>query len=199
MICPDYLSEGLEWVFRRIQRERMQGLPILNPALQVKAVGFRQWQDHCLGVLITPWFMNLMLLPSEGDGWPELQIGDKQLHQLPSGPYEFILGEEPGVGRYQMCSLFSPVFEFADQATAEATAGAVMDALMEPENRDTVSTREREIERHWRGEPEREGSEAKDQPTAAGDEETATLGERLQQPLSRRDLLRGRLGREPEA
>ncbi|MEJ2395834.1 MAG: [NiFe]-hydrogenase assembly chaperone HybE [Candidatus Thiodiazotropha sp.] len=199
MICPEYLTQGLEQVFSRIERERMQGLPILNKALQVRAVGFREWQGHCLGVLITPWFMNLMLLPCEGDDWQNLRIGDKQLHQLPSGPYEFILGEETGVGRYQMCSLFSPVFEFADQVTAEATAEAAMAALMEAENRDTISTHEREIERRWRGDEEGEGEESEATAEALESEESMTIGERLEQPLSRRDLLRGKLAREPQA
>ena len=191
MICPEYLTEGLEVHFRRIERERMQGLPLLNAALQVKAVGFREWQGRCLGVLITPWFMNLMLLPAEGDDWEDLQIGDKQLHQLPSGPYEFILGEEQGIGRYQMCSLFSPVFEFADQATAVATAEAVMRGLMDEENRDTLSTREAEISRRWYGEPAAESE-------AAVADDAMGLSERLAQPISRRDLLRGRPVRDIE-
>lgn len=199
MICPDYLTEGLERVFRHIETERMQGLPILNPALQVRAIGFQEWQGHCLGILITPWFMNLMLLPSEGDDWLELRIGDKQLHQLPSGPYEFILGEEPGVGRYQMCSLFSPVFEFADQETAEATAVAAMTALMDAENRDTISTHEREVARRWRGEPE-DGRDGEAERADASDEPSSpTLDERLDQPLSRRELLRGRLSRDRQS
>jgi [NiFe] hydrogenase assembly HybE family chaperone len=196
VICPDYLCEGLEQVFRRIETERMQGLPILNPALRVKAVGFRHWQGYCLGVLITPWFMNLMLLPNEGDDWLDLRIGDKQLQRLPSGPYEFIVGEESGVGRYQMCSLFSPVFEFADQETAEATAEAAMRALMEEQNRDTVSTHEREIERRWRGEPE-SGSDVVSE--ADAERESQSIGERFEQPLSRRELLRGRLARERQS
>ncbi|MEW8506397.1 MAG: [NiFe]-hydrogenase assembly chaperone HybE [Candidatus Thiodiazotropha sp.] len=184
MICPDYLIEGLERQFRHIQQQRMQGLPLLNPKLEVEAVGFQAWNGCRLGVLITPWFMNLMLLPSEGDSWKALRLGDKTLYQMPSGPYEFILGEEEGIGRYQMCSLFSPVFEFVDQETAVATAEAVMDALMCPQHRDDVSMRESEIKRRWEGESE----------TEAGDAEVrAPLEQRLQQPLSRRDLLRGKL------
>ncbi|MEW8467649.1 MAG: [NiFe]-hydrogenase assembly chaperone HybE [Candidatus Thiodiazotropha sp.] len=190
MICPDYLIEGLERQFRQIQQQRMQGLPLLNPKLRVEAVGFREWNGYCLGVLITPWFMNLMLLPPEGDSWKESRIGDKVLHQMPSGPYEFILGEEEGVGRYQMCSLFSPVFEFADQETAVATAEAVMDALMSPEHRDAVSTCESEIERRWAGGSESEADDGEGHPL---DETRAPLRQRLQQPLSRRDLLRGKL------
>ena len=36
---------------------------MLNPALSVEAVGFRPWDEHWLGVLVTPWFMNLWLMP----------------------------------------------------------------------------------------------------------------------------------------
>jgi [NiFe] hydrogenase assembly HybE family chaperone len=196
MICPDYLTEGLERLYRRIGQERMQGLPLLNPALRVKAIGFRQWQGRCLGVLVTPWFMNLMLLPSEGDEWRHLQIGEKQLHQLPSGPYEFIVGEEADIGRYQMCSLFSPMFEFADQETAEAAARAAMEALMDERNRDTIATHEREIGRRWRGE-----AEPTDSSQASADRPSAemALSERLEQPLSRRALLRGRFPSERES
>ncbi|MCU7920822.1 MAG: [NiFe]-hydrogenase assembly chaperone HybE [Candidatus Thiodiazotropha sp. (ex Epidulcina cf. delphinae)] len=196
MICPDYLIEGLEQQFRHIERERMQGLPLRNPALQVEAVGFCDWNCFCLGVLITPWFMNLMLLSDEGDAWRDLQIGDKQLHQLPSGPYEFILGEEEGIGRYQMCSLFSPVFEFADQATAVATAEAVMHALMSEENRDTLSTREGEISRRWLREPGEESTNRQDR--LGCDDQAPGLRQRLQQPLSRRDLLRGQFQRDAD-
>lgn len=190
MICPEYLIEGLEVQFRRIENERMRDLPLLNPALHVQAVGFQQWNGFCLGVLITPWFMNLMLLPPEGDSWQGSSIGDKQLHQLPSGPYEFILGEEEGIGRYQMCSLFSPVFEFADQATAVATAEAAMDALMRAEHRDTVSTRESEIRQRWQGDADERAGERE----SREDEPRPVLRKPHQQPVSRRDLLRGEFG-----
>jgi [NiFe] hydrogenase assembly HybE family chaperone len=196
MICPDYLCEGLESVFRRIQRERMQGLPILNPELRVKAVGFRVWQGRCLGVLITPWFMNLMLLPSEGDDWQKLQVGDKRIHRLPAGPYEFILGEELEIGRYQVCSLFSPVFEFSDQETAEATAEAAMQALMKAENRAGLSTHTGEIEHDCRGESDGKGDSASEEREAAGEVTPTSLDNRLDRPLSRRDLLWGLLNRE---
>ncbi|PVV06317.1 MAG: hypothetical protein B6D77_16105 [gamma proteobacterium symbiont of Ctena orbiculata] len=195
MICPDYLIQGLECQFRHIQQERMQGLPLLNPALHVEAVGFCKWNEYCLGVLITPWFMNLMLLPPEGDSWETMGVGDKQLHHMPSGPYEFILGEEEGIGRYQMCSLFSPVFEFADQATAVATAEAVMDALMCAEHRDGVSTRESEIERLWKGES---GEQAVDEEVDLEEQERPALSQRLEQPLSRRELLRGKLNQSQD-
>ncbi|MES9853961.1 MAG: [NiFe]-hydrogenase assembly chaperone HybE [Candidatus Thiodiazotropha sp. L084R] len=186
MICPAYLIEGLEQQFREIESHRMQGLPLLNPALQVKAVGFCEWNNHCLGVLITPWFMNLMLIPHEGDSWKDRQLGEKELHHLPSGPYEFILGEEEGIGRYQMCSLFSPVFEFADQETAVETAEQVMLGLMDEKNHDGISTRESEITRRWQGETEEEAETNTDN---ASEDQSPGISKRLQQPLTRRELL----------
>ena len=187
MICPQYLTRGLEQVFERVERERMQGIPVLNPALRVQCVGFETWGDHCLGVLITPWFMSLVLLPSEGDNWVELSIGDRIEHAFPSGVYEFILGEEAGAGRYLMCSLFSPMFEFVDQQAAVATALAAMEGLMEKENHAPIGMREKEIERIWRGEPEA------DEPAGEDIDDGPTLSDRLEQPISRRDLLRGRV------
>ena len=188
MICPEYLTQGLEQVFNLVQRERMQGVPVLHPALRVQCVGFEPWGDYCLGVLVTPWFMNLVLLSGEGETWADLSIGEKVEHVFPSGAYEFIVGEETGAGRYLMCSLFSPMFEFANQEAAVATAEAVMQGLMEEENHAPVSMREKEIARIWRGESE-EGEPTNEEPP-----DGPTLAERLEQPISRRDLLRGRVG-----
>jgi [NiFe] hydrogenase assembly HybE family chaperone len=188
MNCPDTLSAGLEAAFTRIQYERMADIPLLNPVLKVQCVGFSVRESYCLGVLITPWFMNLMLLPLAGDEWAELPSGTKINKSFPSGTYEFILGEEAGVGRYLMCSLFSPVFEFQNQEAAVVTAEAVLQSLMDETCRDEVSTREREIRTIWSGEDATTAAVA-----VAGDEiaNRPSLEERIQKPISRRDVLRG--------
>ncbi len=98
---------------------------------------------------------------------------------------------EEGIGRYLMCSLFSPVFEFADQQTAVATAEAVMAGLMAEENRDETSMREHEIERIWQGET------VPEEPSVEKPLAESTLEKRLEQSISRRDLLRGRFPTEP--
>ena len=46
--------ESLVEIYQRIAEERMQDMPFLNTALQVEAVGFRAWEEHQVGVLITP-------------------------------------------------------------------------------------------------------------------------------------------------
>lgn len=114
----DACIERLEQTFQVIERKRMQGLPILNASLQVKAIGFKRWQEYRLGILLTPWFMNVVLLPELQD-W---KVGAKHMMRLPSGEYEFIVGHETELGFYLSCSLFSPVLEFENQAAAEATA-----------------------------------------------------------------------------
>jgi len=179
------LSNKLESIYTMIEKERMDDVPILNKALSVKAVGFREWNSHTLGVMLTPWFMNLMLMPGEEDDWSELQTLSKTHHVLPSGNYEFIVGEEEGIGKYQMCSLFSPVFEFKDQETAIATAEAVMQELMDENNQSEISTKQEEIETIWRGEKQPGEEEAE------ADENQTTLKERIETPMSRREMLRG--------
>ena len=133
------IKRQLEHVFRTIQQTRMQDVPILNTALQVEAVNFQPWQDARLGIMITPWFMNLMLLPQKNE-WDALAEGNKYLHQFPSGNYEFVVGFEEAIGKYQACSLFSPVFQFDDHATAVATAYACLDALMRIESREQLGS-----------------------------------------------------------
>ena len=120
----------LERVFVGIQHTRMQGLDeLLNPLLQVEAVGFRYWQGWRVGVLITPWFMNLMILP---DSRPLPARGEGEtayVLELPEGAIAFLFGHERELGDYLMCSLFSPVKEFADQQTARIAAQEVLKLL----------------------------------------------------------------------
>jgi [NiFe] hydrogenase assembly HybE family chaperone len=127
-VTPD----DLERAFRRVQVERMQDVPILNPALEVAAIGFREWQGYSLGILLTPWFMNLILLPGEHEPWPELHLGETRLYSFPSGSFEFLLGDQEEIGRYLSCSMLSPVFEFQEQVTAVAAAEEIMRLVLEP-------------------------------------------------------------------
>jgi len=123
----------LEIVFRDIAATRMAGLPILNPALDVAAVGFRYWQDAWYGVLVTPWFMNLIALPDRDDELVELGSGTRRTRFLPSGEYEFLSAREDALGAYWSASLVSPMSQFADMAGAVAVAEAVLETLFKPE------------------------------------------------------------------
>lgn len=123
--------ERLAAAFRAIHTTRMRGLPFVNERLAVEAVGFRLWNERWLGVLLTPWFMSLVLLPADAPGarWQALKKGASAAYAFPAGVFEFIGGHEEAIGEFQSCSLFSPVFEFADQATARLAAEAALAAL----------------------------------------------------------------------
>lgn len=121
--------------FREIWHAKMRDLPMVNTALHVEAVGFRPWQGGYLGVLVAPWFMNLVLLPGPDEDWSELTPGEKEVVGFPSGDYEFIHNRREMVGGYKACSLFSPMAEFASQLQAVEVARAVMAAIFEAEHR----------------------------------------------------------------
>ena len=128
----------LEAAFRAIAAGRMHGLPFVNQALEVEAVGFAPWDAHWLGCLVTPWCMNLVLLPREVAAWQSVPPGDKVAYRFPAGVYEFVAGREEAIGEYQVCSLFSPMLEFADHESARLTAQAALEALFDAANNDTA-------------------------------------------------------------
>jgi [NiFe] hydrogenase assembly HybE family chaperone len=130
--------------FREIWHAKMRDVPLVNRSLHVEAVGFRAWEGRPLGVLVTPWFMNLFLLPAPGEDWSGLTPGAKELIDFPSGAYEFIANVRPMAGPYKACSLFSPMDAFSSQLQATDCARAVMAALFDPANR-AETTRAGEI------------------------------------------------------
>jgi [NiFe] hydrogenase assembly HybE family chaperone len=133
----------LEAAYRAIAAGRMRGLPVVNDALEVEAVGFAPWDAHWLGCLVTPWFLNLVLLPREAAAWRSVPAGDKVAYRFPAGVYEFVAGRDETIGEYQACSLFSPMFEFADHDSARLTAEAALRALFHAANGDAPAVPER--------------------------------------------------------
>ncbi|MDP2824258.1 MAG: [NiFe]-hydrogenase assembly chaperone HybE [Sulfuritalea sp.] len=127
---PTEAAFAIEAAFERIAGTRMAGLPLNNPALRVAGVGFRGLDDsHQIGVLITPWAINLVLLGDRNSRDLHLAADCRQTWDFPSGSYEFMGGDEPECGAYQFCSLFSPAFEFADQGGAVTLANEIMAEL----------------------------------------------------------------------
>lgn len=116
-------------VFADIAATRMAGLPICNPALSVEAIGFRRAETgHWVGALVTPWAINLLCLPGHCD-WPAAAADGHCDWSFPSGNYEFIVADEAKLGRYHLCSLFSPAGDFASHEQARLTALAAVTAL----------------------------------------------------------------------
>ena len=125
----------LETDFTEVWHGKMRDVPIVNKVLHVQAVGFQIHEGRPLGVLISPWFMNLIQLPAEGEDWSDLNPGAKEYLTFASGEYEFIHNVREMVGGYKACSLFSPMGEFKTQQQAVDVAKAVMVALFDEENR----------------------------------------------------------------
>ncbi len=110
----------------------MHGLPIYNPQLIVEALQFREHGGRQVGVIVTPWFMNIVAvaLATEQEAW---QPGQNVRLAFPSGEYDFIVGEIEDFGRIASCSLFSPMNDFADHAAARDAAESAGSALFEPD------------------------------------------------------------------
>ncbi len=126
----EQISHTLETTFNEILAKRMRDLPIVNVALSVQAVGFNRFGEDWLGVLITPWSMNLLLLPGQDSIWREQQPGTKIDKHFPYGIFEFTLANEAQIGSYALCSLFSPMFQFENHSAALATAQAALHGLL---------------------------------------------------------------------
>lgn len=148
---------------------RMLGLPVHNDLLRVEMRGFQPWGAGQIGVLITPWCMNLILLPPKQmdaeaqEAWQGLSQGQEIDHALPCGTVRFVVGDDGAGGHYQMCSLFSPMDDFPDQQTAQEVADQTLAAVLIPE-----------------------------QAQAEADERAVNgRGKAVPQEVSRRDLFRG--------
>lgn len=124
--------------FTTILNTRMAGVAMVNPVLDVRAVGFRAWGEHWLGVLSTPWFMNLVLMPRVPAHWEPVRERETRHFVFPAGVFEFIGAHDADLGNYLACSLFSPMQDFADAAAAQATAQAALDALFDGTSRDAA-------------------------------------------------------------
>lgn len=170
-------SARLEQGFSTIRDTRMAGLPFLNPKIGVEAVGFEIWEGRWLGVMITPWFINLILAPCEAEAWISRPATTSQRYTFPAGNFEFISVIDELLGEYQMCSLFSPVHEIGDHETARLIAEHARAALFDAAHA---------VEEEGTPFPSPEPEAPADEPGL-----TEKLERKLEQPMSKRGFLRG--------
>ncbi|MDR3465133.1 MAG: [NiFe]-hydrogenase assembly chaperone HybE [Xanthobacteraceae bacterium] len=117
--------------YRLIGERSMRDLPVYNDSLSVEAVGFELHGEVIAGILITPWFMNVVLLPLD-DRLASQRPGASFAHGFPVGTLDFTVADIDAVGRIGTCSLFSPMFDFGDIDTARATATAALAEIVSP-------------------------------------------------------------------
>jgi [NiFe] hydrogenase assembly HybE family chaperone len=122
----------LEAHYRHIWAERMRDLPFVNAALDVAIPEFRRCEGDWLGVVITPWFINLMLVAGGGRLWGDIPAGERRYVELPCGTLQFIADDDPDLGPYQYCPLIAPVSTVPDMATALRAAGEAMETVFAP-------------------------------------------------------------------
>ncbi len=138
--------------------ERMRSLPVHNDRLRVEVIGLRRCEEGTIGIVATPWCMNLLLLPREGS--KRRVEGSKRDVTFPSGRYEFIAGHLDGIGPTEACSLFSPMDEFDDpEVVADVARHAIRALFIDPEAAEAAA-----------GEPEN------DEPQDAGRRSFLTAG-----------------------
>ncbi|MGB0661391.1 MAG: [NiFe]-hydrogenase assembly chaperone HybE [Mangrovicoccus sp.] len=193
-------TQALVSDFTEVWHAKMRDVPIVNKLLQVQAVGFEMHEGRPLGVLISPWFMNLIQLPAEGEDWSNLIAGEKEILSFPSGEYEFIYNTREQTGGYKACSLFSPMGDFKSQAAAVDVAREVMVALFQEEHRaetdrnaDIRAARETELAAIAEAEAE---AEAAAETGAENGAEAAAA--HIPEAPTRRQVLTAGLGADPE-
>ena len=132
----DNPSALIERFYNKVWHEQMQDLPFVNPALNVEAVGFRQVEGDWVGLVITPWFINVFLLPGGGKLWQDMPSGEQRSVTFPVGALDFIADNNPNpnapITAFQYCPLIHPVQHLPDQATARDAAEAALVALFTP-------------------------------------------------------------------
>jgi len=128
---PPRVAELVER-FRAIGESAMRDLPLYNPALEVEAIGFRPFGQGWIGVLITPWFMNLIRLPEPRANMDLTHVGRKIKLSLPSGERDLMQGGDAVIGAYEALSLHSPMFAFTNPEAARREAERRLEELMHP-------------------------------------------------------------------
>ncbi len=115
-------------MYRRIWETSMHDMPFVNRELTVEVVGFQRWRGDWVGAAISPWFLNLFVLPGGGELWSDLPSGERCNIAFPVGELEFIADDDVAaeIPAYQYCALITQVSQFASQEAARAVAAEAL-------------------------------------------------------------------------
>ncbi len=124
--------------FEEVLQHRMKGLPIVSQHLAVRVLPFKRTGCHWIGAVVTPWSVQAVFACGDRNHWKSLPAGVAVDLKLAGGAFTFLSVKDSILGQYLMCSLKSPVHDFADQAAADAFAKTCLDlmttkAAIEPE------------------------------------------------------------------
>ena len=121
----------LEAHYQQFWETRGQTLPLVNSRLQVAAIGFARYQGDWLGVMVTPWFIHLLLLSGGGTLWGAIPAGQRRYLELPFGTLPFTAEDDPEIGPWQYSPLVERIGDVPDMTAARLLAA---DALHMMEN-----------------------------------------------------------------
>jgi [NiFe] hydrogenase assembly HybE family chaperone len=137
MNCPT--QQQVEAHYRQAARQ-MHDLPLYNPALTVAMQGWQSLEmadlglhdyQPRMGILITPWCMNLWVgglhpavHPAAGSDW---------LLRLAQTEYRLTMAHHQSLGLYASGSLISMMKQFVDMSAAHAFAAEVLSLLQSDE------------------------------------------------------------------
>ena len=122
---PILHTENPEILVARCLGANTGQIPV-NPRLKCSSVGFCRYRGDWLGIVITPWLMDLVLLPGGGELWGDIPPGQRRYVDLPQGTVAFSTAECPELGSYQHSPLLASVATLPDMATAISLANEVM-------------------------------------------------------------------------
>lgn len=195
----DKIAGKLDDVFRSIHANEMAGLPLLNPKIDVETLEFQEFEERIIGLVISPWLMSLIMLPSQqlGDDWESFEIGEQHTHAFPSGDYKFLVNHFEGIGVCQVHAIHSPMSNFFSHDHAKAVARQFIRKLLTVvDENDRLD--EKRLERFINGEEMSDilSSEQVDE------ENIEAVAEQKPDPnaqIARRDFLAGNLGNKEQA
>lgn len=125
---------GLKEASTESGRPECRACRCCHPRVHVQAVGFHKWKYFWLGIIVTPWCMNVILAKGQPSKWKSIPEGRRLHYPFPAGIYDFISVKDRILGEYQMCSLMSPLEEVvSDHDMAVEIAKAALEELMKPE------------------------------------------------------------------
>ncbi|WP_407279252.1 [NiFe]-hydrogenase assembly chaperone HybE [Aromatoleum evansii] len=135
-VWHDDPSTTLQRHFRRVHETRMAGLPFLNEALDVAVAACERVAGDWLAALVTPWSIQLVLLPGGGTLWRDTAAGARHTLSLPVGDLVFI-GEAAEhatdlVPAFLYCPLITPPEGIANTDAACAIAREALATVLKP-------------------------------------------------------------------
>ena len=99
-VDPSAWGAMLAGVYREIGERAMRDLPIFNDKLGVEAVGFRRFNGAIVGIMVTPWFMNVIASLDE-EAFPAREPGSTLQISFPAGEIELAVSDVAAAGRIE--------------------------------------------------------------------------------------------------